>query len=83
MFFGGVIDMIVSGAWALNALPLQYVLEIPNVGLRLAYVTPLRKLELGELTPYKAPPRKMRGVPMPDYITSNLNSRQIEKNTRY
>ena len=61
--------MIISGAWAIDLLPLHFIIEVPGIGLRVAYVSPFRNLSIEEFTPYKgAHPRKIHGVPMPEYL---------------
>ncbi len=61
--------MIINGAWAVESLPNHYILDIPGLGLKLAFITPFRALTVADLTPYEGyHPRKLRGVPLPAYL---------------
>lgn len=61
--------MIVSGAWTVKSLPCHYILDIPELGLKLARITPFRTMSEYDLTPYVGDhPRRIHGVPMPEYM---------------
>jgi len=61
--------MIISGAWNIEALPNHYVVEVPGAGLKLFFINPMREIAEDDLTPYNGHhPRKLRGVPMPEYL---------------
>ncbi len=61
--------MIISGAWAVESLPNHYILDVPSLGLNLAQIAPFRILTEADLAPYAGHhPRRMHGVPLPDYL---------------
>ena len=61
--------MIINGAWYIDALPNQIVIELENGDLKMFFLTPFRELELDDLLQYKGyHPRKCKGQPLPYYL---------------
>ncbi len=61
--------MIIHGAWALESVPDRYVLDVPDLGLRLVKITPFRYITDADLAPYiGCHPRRLRGTPLPNYL---------------
>jgi hypothetical protein len=61
--------MIINGAWTVTSLPYHYILDIPQLGLKMAYITPFREITEADLIPYEGHhPRKMNGVPVPSFL---------------
>lgn len=60
--------MKINGAWYVDALPTQIVIELQDNTLKMASITPFRPLEQ-ELKQYKGyHPRKCKGQPLPGYL---------------
>jgi len=61
--------MIINGAWYIDAIPNQIVVEKADGTLAKFRLTPFRKITESELTIYKScHPRKCKGQPLPDYL---------------
>jgi hypothetical protein len=61
--------MLINGAWYINELPNDIVLELPNGALKHTELTPFRYVKETDLNPYNGyHPRKIKGQPVPDYL---------------
>ena len=61
--------MIINGAWYLNQLPNQVVLERIDGSLGMFCLTPFRAITVKDIKPYKGyHPRKCKGSPLPEYL---------------
>jgi len=61
--------MTINGAWYLDALPQNIIIERVDGSLAMFYLTPLRGIREQDLKPYKGyHPRKSKGQPLPDYL---------------
>jgi hypothetical protein len=61
--------MIINGAWYLDALPQNIIIERVDGSLATFYLTPFRGIQGNDLMPYKGyHPRKCKGQPLPDYL---------------
>lgn len=61
--------MLINGAWYIDQLPTEIVLELPDGTLRHVALTPFRHITDADLNPYKGyHPRKMKGQPIPTYL---------------
>lgn len=61
--------MIVNGAWNINALPNQIIIELEDGNLVFFFITPFRDIKDEDLKPYTGyHPRKCKGNPLPDYL---------------
>ncbi|MCL6479874.1 MAG: hypothetical protein K6T65_16000 [Peptococcaceae bacterium] len=61
--------MFINGAWYLEALPQNIIIERVDGSLAMFYLTPFRGIQENDLMPYKGyHPRKYKGRPLPDYL---------------
>lgn len=61
--------MIINGAWYINQLPNQLVLELVDGSLGMFYLTPFRAIKEADIKLYKGyHPRKCKGSPLPEYL---------------
>jgi len=61
--------IMANGVWNVEALPTHYVVEHTDGSLSKFYIAPFRILTEDDFTAYKGHhPRKMKGLPMPDYL---------------
>lgn len=61
--------MIINGAWYVDELPTEIVVELESGDLKHCALSPFRKLSEADLKPYKGyHPRKMKGQPLPTYL---------------
>lgn len=61
--------LIINGAWYLDALPNQVVVELTDGSLAKFRLTPFRTITEKDFTAYKSyHPRKCKGQPLPDYL---------------
>lgn len=59
----------INGAWYLDALPNQIVVELTDGSLTKFNLTPFRAITQNDFTNYKSyHPRKCKGQPLPDYL---------------
>ena len=61
--------MKINGAWYVDALPTEIVIELQDGTLKHFNLTPFRHITDADLIDYKGyHPRKMHGQPLPDYL---------------
>jgi hypothetical protein len=61
--------MIINGAWYLDALPNNIVIERTDGSLAKFILMPFRGIKDTDISPYKSyHPRKCKGQPLPDYL---------------
>ncbi|NDL68001.1 plasmid mobilization protein [Anaerotalea alkaliphila] len=61
--------MTINGAWNLDQIPTQYIVERVDGTLAMFSVTPFRRITEADLKPYKGyHPRMAKGSPMPEYL---------------
>jgi hypothetical protein len=61
--------MLINGAWYINQLPTEIVLELPDGTLKHIALTPFRHIKNTDLKTYHGyHPRKMKGQPVPAYL---------------
>jgi hypothetical protein len=59
----------INGAWYINAMPRDIVVELEDGSLGHFSITPYREIKQVNLQPYKGHhPRKMKGQPLPPYL---------------
>ena len=71
--------MKIRNAWNIKQMPDHYIAELDNGALETFRVTPFREIKESDLTEYKGGhPRKMRGVPMPEYLYRFYGLERVE-----
>ncbi len=61
--------LVINGAWYVDSLPNQVVIELADGSLTKFRLTPFRKITDKDFTAYKSyHPRKCKGQPLPDYL---------------
>lgn len=69
--------MKIKNLWNVKAFPHHYVMEKEDGELCMFYITPFRKIEEKDLTPYKGHhPSLMAGGVVPDYLLNPYGFRK-------
>ncbi|MFA6848766.1 MAG: hypothetical protein WCS30_00270 [Selenomonadaceae bacterium] len=59
----------INGAWYVDQLPTQIVVELEDGSLSKVNLTPYREISVTDLTQYKGyHPRRLKGSPLPEYF---------------